>query len=121
MSRTFKAVVVLFAALASPPGTAWAQTSLPQIDVKQIEVAYGDLDLLNATGAKKMLHRIMTASKRACGPSGKELEVVRSWKTCVATAAGTAVAQLNAPMVTALYSPTNENKGRFASAATPAE
>lgn len=71
----------------------------------QIDVFYGDLNLDHPAGAEKMMNRINRAAVRACGgtPDSRDLRERQAFRQCVTTATTSAVRQLNAPLVTALY------------------
>jgi UrcA family protein len=71
-------------------------------------VAYADLDLSTAPGAKAMLKRISSAARRACGeypPAGSALTVdaVREWHACQHRTVRAGVARLNHPAVSSLF------------------
>jgi UrcA family protein len=71
-----------------------------------VVVNTGDLDLSQAGGAKAMLARLRTAASTACGgqPSmPTDLATVQAWRDCVRTRLDTAVGQVGAPLVAALY------------------
>jgi UrcA family protein len=95
------ALVLMSAASAAAASPASAE---PKIAVR---VAYGDLDLQAAPGARVMLGRIMSAADRACGgaPDIRELARKAPYDRCVHDAATAAVRQLDAPFVTAVFEP----------------
>jgi UrcA family protein len=117
--RTTAAALVL--AMTVPTGTALAQDAATRVDIKQIDVTYGDLDLTTRDGARKMLGRLSSAARRACGNPGKEIDVIRTWRACTEIALRKAVVDVNAPMVTALYSDAIQSQEQFASARSRTE
>lgn len=78
----------------------------------QAVVARGDLDLENEADARLMADRLDEAARRVCGGSPRfyaEYKHARAWaveafETCHAAALERAVADLNAPQVTAVLS-----------------
>jgi UrcA family protein len=71
-----------------------------------VGVRYDDLDLNQSDGAATMLHRLSSAAMEACGASDFSLREYRlsiQDSRCYASRVGRAVAELNAPAVTALY------------------
>ena len=87
--------------------TAFAQSD----DVASVKVQYAELNLSSPAGAKAMLQRINQAANEVCGPqsTGRIDRVARLRETCVKQAISGSVRQLNAPMVTALYSGDGES------------
>jgi UrcA family protein len=68
-----------------------------------INVSYADLDIRHASGAAVLLHRLDAAAVRACGgePDLRVLAAVAAFEKCRTTALNQAVAQVNAPALTA--------------------
>ncbi|HLZ83075.1 MAG TPA: UrcA family protein [Caulobacteraceae bacterium] len=108
--------VVLAAALASGAGSAAAFGPRDHRTVSTV-VRFGDLNLASADGAKAMLIRIRHAARQVCEPAPESVLEYPDWRNCVAKATDGAVASLNAPMVTAAYSPGKANPVRLAEAA----
>ena len=100
MKRTLIAVALALASVSITTNGAVADDQRPQIDVP-----YGDLNLANPTGAKVMLRRIAKAAEFVCGgrPDLCEMSDRSVFKRCTRIAVADAVAQLNAPLVTALH------------------
>lgn len=72
-----------------------------------VSVRLHDADLNNPGGAARVLRRLDTAALEACGASVgslREYRLVVQRSTCHAASLDHAVAQLNAPLVTELYS-----------------
>jgi UrcA family protein len=100
-----KVLIAMTLALASVPLVAQAQPRDGWSDTAQIEVPHGDLNLSSPVGAERMLGRIRQAAIRVCGgrPDLRDLREVRAFKACTRIAIERAVAELGAPLVTALY------------------
>jgi UrcA family protein len=77
------------------------------VEVIQVRVPVGDLDLNSRAGADALIQRVTAAADRACGPptSGGVTGLMeqRSHKACEAHAVNRAVAQVDAPVVQARY------------------
>jgi UrcA family protein len=82
----------------------------------QVDVPHADLNLANPVGAQVMLKRIAKAAEVVCGgrPSVREMHARYGFNSCVQVAVATAVAQLNAPLVTALHEGRDITDPRFA-------
>ena len=93
------AAVALIAATAS----ANAYEFDPLIHTQQA-VKYNDLDINRADGAATLYGRIKSAAHNVCGNTdSRDLHDWMAYHACVSDALGRAVAELNAPLVTALY------------------
>jgi UrcA family protein len=90
------ALASLVCALAAGP--AWSDP-LPSVVVH-----YADLDLSTSAGATTLFHRIKGAAKGVCGTPGASIEEHILWRGCVDSAVGNAVASVNSPLLTAVYS-----------------
>ena len=70
-------------------------------------VAYGDLDLSTADGARTLLRRINVAAHRICGPepvhSQLQPRLVSYYRDCVADSVDIAVARIGSPALLALH------------------
>lgn len=106
----------LFAAALAFTGLAAILPAHADSSIPQVRVAYGDLNLSHPAGAQTMLNRINEAASRVCGgiPHPRELMEKRFYRTCVRAATDNAVAQLNAPLVTALHTGQPITDPRFA-------
>jgi UrcA family protein len=74
-------------------------------EVVTIAVRHGDLNLSNPADAARMMKRLDVASLRACGASTFSLREVREatrHEDCYQAGLNRAVADLNAPLVTAI-------------------
>jgi UrcA family protein len=88
--------------LAAGAGTAVAADG---VDPLSKTVAYGDLNLDTTVGANVLYARIRTAAREVCAPfEGRELARKVRWDSCFDHAVQTAVAQVDKPSLTALYS-----------------
>jgi UrcA family protein len=59
-------------------------------------VAYGDLNLDSAGGAKALYHRIKAAAREVCSPlDGKDLTLRAAWQSCYDHAIDAAVVKVN--------------------------
>lgn len=94
------ACAVGFVAISAP---AFGQAADPEAGVS-VRVPYADLNLATAAGAGAMVKRIDAAAREACGgePDVKELKRTRIYEQCRGQTVARAVANLNAPLVTAL-------------------
>ena len=101
MYRSIVPTAVLIALVA---GAAYAQEDTMRVRI-------GDLNLQQEYGAKVALRRIKSASESFCGghmiPAA---ELSRPVRKCRQTMTDKAVAQLDAPLVTAIYEPSGTRK-----------
>jgi UrcA family protein len=75
-------------------------------DPPQRTVNYGDLDLSHTAGAAALYSRIKSAAHAVCEPQlDHELVMRTNYERCVDAAIGRAVAEVNAPVLAALYRP----------------
>ena len=95
LAITFAAAANLLAATAQAQGLV----------VHQEAVRLNDLDLSRAAGARVALHRLRAAAARICGPLEPSGGLV--WELdnprCIQKSVRAAVADLRAPVVTAVY------------------
>lgn len=76
---------------------------------ENVRVQYGDLDLSSERGAETMMRRLDRAATRACGgavepgPIAVRARQQRALDACRSQALDRAVAELAAPIVTAIY------------------
>lgn len=97
-------VAIALAGMAAPSALAESRTV-------SVRVAYGDLNLASPAGAKTMMDRLQSASKRACGNTGARGAMeTRMARTCMKQAMTDAVKRLDAPVVTAMFM----DDGRYA-------
>src|SRR3954468_18702500 len=68
-------------------------------------VRVGDLNTHSHDGAEIALRRIKNAASQFCGPQSRDLGTNYAQQRCVKRMTTKAVTSLNAPMVTALYTP----------------
>ncbi len=109
MSRKFASLFVAVAIAAASVGPAFAQEaykSKAEPGALSIRVAYTDLDLTRAEDVKRMSIRIDMALKAVCGSTRGSATAVRTMITkCRTKALTNAIADINEPLLTALYSP----------------
>lgn len=99
-----------FSAISSAQADNWSNTA------PQVNVPYGDLNLSSPAGAQSMLNRIKAAASHVCGgsPDNRDISGKRFYRSCVKLATDTAVAQVSAPLVTALHTGRPITDTRFA-------
>jgi UrcA family protein len=83
-------------------GLAHATTTTAKNVQRQV-VSYADLNLENAADAAILHKRIVSAARKVCGvySSPMPLEITSPLRACAADATARAVAEVNAPMLTA--------------------
>jgi UrcA family protein len=94
--------VAALAALACITGSqgAHAQSAEPLTET----VSFKDLDLTSEQGAQILYVRLQRAARQVCAPlENLELSRRRTWQSCVDDALGSAVTQVNNPLVAALH------------------
>lgn len=96
---------VAFVAFSGFAGASLAAPAAPS-DQVSVAVGVGDLNLAAQPGAATALRRIHNAAQSICGPAPdiRDLERGADYRACIAASMGPAVASLNNPLVTALYS-----------------
>jgi UrcA family protein len=102
MSRMYRFVIVAMATAVSAAPIVCAQAGVKQTSVR---VAYGDLDLSTRAGAATLLKRMKAATRRVCGaePSPREIAAMSRHQVCAQDAMSRAVAAIDSPLVTALF------------------
>jgi UrcA family protein len=102
MSRIFKFVIVAMATAVSAAPIVCAQAGLERTSTR---VAYGDLDLSTRAGATTLLKRMKAATRQVCGakPAPKEIAAMLRHQACAQEAMSRAVAAIDSPLVTALF------------------
>ncbi len=86
------------------PAAGWSRS--PQPHAAAVSVRVGDLDLLQAHGARRMLERLDAAAARACGASDDSLRDVKRAvrrSRCYRDAMDRAVAALGSAPLSALH------------------
>jgi UrcA family protein len=102
MASMLAASVLVFAGAAN---FAAAQAWQPGEYLTE-KVAYDDLNLDTAAGAKALYARLHYAAKSVCAPAQvapSDLGRYQIWRTCVDTALASAVRKINNPLLTALH------------------
>jgi UrcA family protein len=96
---------VAFIACAGLAGNALAGPTGSAPDRVSVSVGVGDLNLAAEAGAASALSRIHNAARSICGtaPDAKDLGRTADYRDCMTAAIAPAVASLNSPLVTALY------------------
>lgn len=94
------AMILATAGLGAAPAAAG-----PGDEARTLRVSYADLNLRSDAGARTMMTRIKSASYRVCGVHRGHVSV-NAWleQDCRKKAVSKAVADLDAPLVTALLS-----------------
>jgi UrcA family protein len=93
--------LTLFGLIAFSGATASAQSTS---DVTAIRVSYEDLDLQNEKGARILLKRIEGAAAGICRSQvSSRMDNVRWFRPCVREVMTRTVAQVNSPVLQALY------------------
>lgn len=109
MSRKFTSLLAAVAIVAASIGPAAAQQATPSANepgALSIPVAYSDLDLTRAGDVTIMTKRIEKALKAVCGSSRHSANAMRVMITkCRAKALTNAIAEIDAPLLTAMYLP----------------
>jgi UrcA family protein len=104
MTRQFASILAAIAIAAASIAPASAEQGRHNIHVT---VSYSDLDLTRAEGAKTLSIRLNRAADKTCGNShgSASLTIRRAIEACRAVAISSAVASIDAPLLTALYNP----------------
>ena len=97
LTQALSALVLAASAISSPVAAASMEDPL------DVTVSYRDLDIGHPAGATVLLHRLEAAATKACGgrPDVRVLEEVANFDKCRSAALNHAVAQINAPLLTA--------------------
>jgi UrcA family protein len=104
-----KGLSILALALAlAAPAASFAASNDGGGDLR-VKVSYGDLNLNTAKGAARLLQRLDSAATEVCGgqiliSNPIDVEMARGSK-CYQTVMEHAVAQINSPVLSALYQP----------------
>jgi UrcA family protein len=99
-TKTLKATKLMIATMFCAALAAGAQAA----EVTPVHVKYADLNPNDAAGAKVLYQRIRRAADTVCAvPDTTELAFIAMKKQCMVKAIAEAVAQVNAPTLTALY------------------
>ena len=100
LTQALSALVLAASAISTPAAAASME------DPPNITVSYRDLDISHPQGAAVLLHRLEAAATKACGgrPDVRVLEEVATFDKCRSAALDRAVAQIDAPMLTAAAS-----------------
>jgi UrcA family protein len=101
MNRIIQTAIA--AAALGLAGLAGAASAGP-IGQDQMVVKVGDLNTHTPAGANSALRRIKNTAEAFCGGRQTDLQSAIRHQRCVKEMTGKAVAKLDAPMVTALYS-----------------
>jgi UrcA family protein len=98
--------LAMFAAVQAAPARDTGDVQVNDDGVITVATSVAGLDLSTPDGAKALLNRLHHAAIIACGdqPDRWEgLEAMQAYKNCLRTSMDGAVAQVHAPLVTALY------------------
>ena len=96
---------VAFIACTGLAGNALAGPTGSGPDRVSVSVGVGDLNLAAEVGAATALSRIQNAARSICGaaPDARDLSRTADYRDCMTAAIAPAVASLDSPTVTALY------------------
>ncbi len=72
-------------------------------DVDSERVGFADLDMSRTAGAERLYHRLQSAARRVCGPSGRILSRERAREQCTRQALDEAVASVGSPLLASLH------------------
>jgi UrcA family protein len=87
----------------------------PPSGLPNVTVHFADLDLTSSEGAARLLHRLQVAARTVCGSfDGTGVASVVRFKGCVGSAVADAVAKVDRPAVTLLYSNTSNAPAQIA-------
>ena len=102
----FRAITAITFAAAMFLGNASFAEAQPVPAGKQMAVNYADLNISRPTGAEVLITRMRAAAAQACGPAPDIRDLVMSqiYRQCIAESVDRAVASVNSPMVTEVYS-----------------
>jgi|SRR5580698_9763570 UrcA family protein len=98
--------LAMFAAVQAAPARDTADPQVNDQGLMTVATSVAGLDLSTPDGAKTLLIRLRHAASVACGDQPERwegLEAVQAYKSCLRTSMDDAVAQVHAPLVTALY------------------
>jgi UrcA family protein len=98
MNRTS---IIAAAAIAAFGFASASAAATPQQGTMRVQI--GDLNTTSTAGAKVTLSRIRHAAQKFCGEGSRDLSRQAQEKRCVKEMTGKAVAKLNSPTVTAMY------------------
>lgn len=93
--------IIATAAIAALSLASAASAATPREDIMVVRM--GDLNVASQAGANSALRRIKAAATQFCGESSRDLNRHFEQQRCANRMTGKAVASLNAPMVTSLY------------------
>jgi UrcA family protein len=79
------------------------------LDLREVTVKFGDLDVSGPPGATVLYHRIRAAAKEVCAPGYYGLDAEIHLDSCVDHAIGEAVAKVNQPALSAIL---NAKRGK---------
>lgn len=94
--------IATFTLLASFAGFAFGAATGD--DLPKQTVSYADLDLSHKAGAERLYTRIKSAAREVCEPQQtRVLTAGPQYQRCVNEAIGRAIADVNAPVLAAIY------------------
>jgi UrcA family protein len=86
-----------------------ALSSANGLDLREVTVKFGDLDVSRPEGATRLYRRIRAAAKEVCSPDGYGLVAATQADSCVDKSIAEAVAKVNQPMLSAVL---NAKRGK---------
>jgi UrcA family protein len=103
-----------FASVVGLLAIAPALASNPANRSHSVTVHYRDLNLSTLAGATILYQRIKGAGRSVCGDEGRRFDEQRQWNSCYQRAVADAVATVNSPMLTGVYSGENHESNATA-------
>lgn len=100
--HTLLALTALAGAALAAPGLSTIARADPTLAPPSLKVFYGDLDINNVHGAAVLYQRIRFAAESVCRDMGhsRQLAMMSRYSSCVHSAIGNAVQQVNRLAVT---------------------
>ena len=99
---TIGGLAALFIACAASAQPTYASIEQPG-DPKQVRVEFRRSEISNEAGARRLLERLNSASRRVCsGFDGPSVSAARNQRACKKAARAEAVQTINSPLLTAV-------------------
>jgi UrcA family protein len=102
MSRVLNSVIIALALISTSSVPLSAQVAA---ETTSVRVVYGDLNLSTKSGAQTLFKRMRVATSKVCGsrPAPKQIAAQQRHRICTLDAMLRAVAEINSPLVTAMF------------------
>jgi UrcA family protein len=98
--RTSFVIAAAFAATASIPATAFAQTHIDDREIRSVTVRYADLNLATEEGSRQLYDRLVVAAHQVCPEEAQTLMALRQnleAQRCIEQAVDRAVKNVRNP------------------------